>query len=508
MPSVVCRHERGNISLYVAVIIPVVVSLAVLAFDVSRYQLLRETAQREADRIALAAAQALPNIEQAERVVLESAAALRGLNIARAADQTPLLNVSGSRVSLTLEGNVSAVFDLFLRIGRHTGQVFAVRESSEAQIVPGDYVLIVSDAVSLRPRPGEAWGSGALWPPSNYFSLVEPPEIKPSGESVQLDQSVYWDRWWEHWKEPRYRRWATQACYNPLYSPIKFAAISLVDVLGAVQNNRLSLLFTPGEDPNQGFAVSRPLDFVRSGGDEAQARWLDYFETPTFVSDESCVYFADPATSQEDTYSLPRMPASFAEASAAGPACRERFNPLRNGQGYYYPVNTLSSCFTEQSLRLREAIYFHAARSTAHWLDGSNIIEAVNQAYLQLLVSSPEGIESARINRGNLAVQARRKIVVLSDILPRPSSPAFQEMLSRIREANIELVLVLFLPEEIESSCSDYLLRKGNFDRLLGEYDRLEAGKARAVAVHSGRELADVIIPRIIGASRELAIRS
>ncbi len=509
MPNVVDRQESGNISLYAAVILPIVVSLSVVAVDVSNFQSLRDAAQQEADRIALQAAAALPDTHRAELLLHRAVSSLAGFRLALSDEQAAALRVSSSSVELVLEGSVPAVFDIFLRLQGSSGHVFTLREKANVQIVPGDYVIIVADASTLRPRPGSAWGSEQSWPASRYFNFSRPPEVSlVEAAETAVKSDVFWSRWWEAWTTNVYRRWATQACYNPVFSGLKLAAISVIDVLGAIETNRLSLIFTPGDEGQDGFSVLRPLGFMKQDVSGPEAVWPGYFESEDFVSDESCVYFADAEASGDTAYGIPQAPVFSAKFAARQAECSDRIDPLKGAGPYYYPYNALAECFTGSAIKLREALYFHAARKMGHSPGALNIVYALDQAYLQLVLANDEAQHEEKKRRGNLSGESTRKIFVFSDQLPDPQQAEFRAAISRLEQAEIDLVLVAFLPLDQLASEHEMVERRENLERTIDQYTNLNAAHVKVLPVWSSRDLPELVVPKIIAAGKEFAVRS
>ena len=505
MPIDVSRQERGNITLYVIVIIPLVLSLAVLAVDVSRFHILRDAAQKEADRIALQAAQSLPDVGRARGLIIESAASLQELELAKGEDLSPVLEISNSRVALSLQGDVTALLDIFMRKADGSGHVFRVNESSEAQLVPSDTVLIMADASSLRPPKGENWGEESLWPASQYFNYVQPPALEDLPAADTAD-ARYWPQWWKSWQSSAYRRWATQSCYNPLYSGLKSAAISFIDTLGTVDTNRLSLLFTPGDIPADGFTVSCRLDFLTGGKSEVQARWLAYFEAQSFISDEACVYFGDPGLTSSANYQMPSEP-SFAPVKT-GSDCLSKYNELDLGQSYFLPSGKLSECFTTKELTLREAVYYHAARSYAHDPLGKNIVRALEQAYLQLLIADDEQKQLADARRGNLADKALRKVVLLTDYLPQADAEGLYNILFLLHQAKAVVVFLPYMPQDTLLGMKNLPQRTELIMNRAQQLAKFEQLNLKVLPVFQSAELSQKVIPAVIALGREVAIRS
>lgn len=495
MPEAVRQSERGNIVLYALVLLPVVLSLSVLAVDVSSFQALKEKAQQEADRIALQAVHALPDKAEAERIIRSASADLTDLHLASGEDERQLYSIGTATVSLTLEGRVNAFFDFFIRRAGHGPQTFVLREASEAQMVPADTVIILADAASLRPLPYESWGEGGSWPASKLFNFISEPEIRAVAPGQETPA------WVLQWAAGKYQRWVTQSCFNPVYSPLKLAAIGLIDLLGAVDTNRISLVFSPSERTSAGFSVARTLSFPGEEPD-AEGEWSSYFEPETFISDEACLYFSDPEASDDYTYRLPLPPAGFGLAHEAN-ACGERYSATPWGASWY-PYGRLSPCFTSSALTLRELVYSHAARSIGHGADGVDLIQAANQGIVQLVSDTTARAEDARRRRGNLAAAPLRSIIVLADTVPDVGSAAFAELKRRLEQTKTKASFIVFMPQNIAGYRNPAEQRCLEMARLLGDPE----GTVSVFAAANAEELTRTIMPQIVGSSRYYAIRS
>lgn len=493
------RTEGGSILLYALVLLPVIICLTVLVVDVSRYQLLREESQGAADRIALRAAQALPDVDAAAALAQSELGRLSLFDAP--SDPAPgepaagTVRVEPHRVEVVVQGGVDAAFDFFLEEASRGGEQFAVREQSVAELVPIDAAIVLADAASLRPPPRSAWGSSAEWPASRYFHFVRAPAL--INVQVPPEQApYYWEGWWEEFDSDLYRRWATQSCFNPAFSGLKLAAISLADVLRAARTNRLALLFTPGEDVRRGLSVVRELGFFESDVPAAEAAWSGYFEPPTQVSDESCVLFAEPWSSDDPRFVL-AAPPSWARRTAP---CGERLQATGWGD-IFYPLGLVSDCLIEQGLEVRESIYFHAARAVGHEPDGGNILRAVDEALLQLTSASQEQLDDAVERRGNLAAKAVRAIYVFSDLVPDPDTERAAAVRARIASSGTSLVLVTLLHDELPEAV------RQEQEARLERWRELEPD-VRLRTAGSGSELLETIAPTLPALHREVAIRS
>ena len=490
-----CRgiaNQRGNAALYAILILPVSVTFTVLAVDVSSYQSLRNYAQREADRITLQAAQLLPDVRAASEFVTQSVAALPDLRIA-ATEDAPLLSVSTSGISLTLEGEVDAAFDFFLSAYADSSQSFTVRERSEAQVVPSDYVLIVSDDRLLRPDSHSAWGDEGAWPASSLFDLVQGPRIE--GIEQFPDPETYWVDWWQDWQDGLFQRWHTQTCFNPRYSSVKLSAISLADTVLSVRNNRLALIFTPGNNPELGYSVARPLSFPSSPVVEqgAQARWLGYWEEESYISDEACVLLADAEFNSTDRYEVPEPPAYMGSSST----CDSRIADFA-WDDVYFPNGRLSDCYLQKDFSVRDSIYFHAARASRASLDGAGFLAAINEAFLQLVLATEEQVAADGEIRGNAAAQTRKIIVAFTQVLPTQNLAGLEETLTALADSGIELVAVTVPAEGQEA---EFQARAMRLEELGGK-------GVNVLMADSLETLAETIAPRLARLGRSYILKS
>jgi len=494
-------QERGHIALYALVILPLVCSFAVLAIDVSKYQALRDKAQVAADRITLQAAKALPNVDAA-RAIIEANIAREPL-LELAPDVPPL--ISSSRVALTINAELSSSFDVFLPAAK----VFSVQESAEVSIAPNDLVLIVADANSLRPAPRVNWGDASTWPASKYFNFARRPESIVGVSTEPSD--VYWINWWKDWESELYRRWATQTCFNPVFSALKLAAISVLDVASTFSNFRTAVIFTPSEDTTRGYRISRELRFSADDNNAADASWFDYFETSDYVSDEACMLFGDLQASDQERYQLPQkalylkqiesVEGGQSAATAGGSACPERFLSIGWGD-IYYPRDRLTNCYRGSAVQPREAIYFHAARGVGHQPLGQNVLSAIDAGFVQLLKGNAEVNDEEKERRGNLSRSVRRQIVVLADMLPLSSSVRFAKVLERLEANSVMLVFAVYIHEFLPAQLRDELNQRAA---------AIEALKSKSIVViksESAQGLRLQIVPRLLSIGKEYVIRS
>lgn len=489
--------QHGNIALYVSVVLPVALTLGTVLFDVSAWQGKRQNAQREVDRIAYEASLLLPDIQAAEAAIVRSLAALPQIE---AADGSVLLEVTSSTVSLTVKIEHQTAFSNFLGLSTDAGSI-AAYASAAAGAVPQDIFLIVADASTLRPEAHSAWGSESSWPPSSYFSLIgqphyafEPPNQPP----------LQWPLWWEDdFFSAVFRRWATQLCFNPAYSPIKLSAMALADIVSAGRLNRVGVIFSPGDSPSgPGFAVGRELLFADE--DAAETFWSTFYEARSASSDEACVYYSDARTTADSRYLLPEPAAPWMLSGASGCSSRIEVSPLGDPRGHQPDpaLHRLSSCYRSGGAPLREVLYFHAVRPHQHSADGVNLINGAQFALSRLILASHlPGIE-ASARRKNLATKTLRRIVVLTDFLPDPGHPAFAALIDELQQEakSAQLTFLVFQHEFLPAS--------------LKALNEARAASINAAGPFAGAQLATTAeeLERLAGGllhyGRQLALRS
>ena len=110
--------------------------------------------------------------------------------------------------------------------------------------------------------------------------------------------------------------------------------------------------------------------------------------------------------------------------------------------------------------------------------------------------------------RGNLTGQALRKIIVLTDVFPDPALPAFEEMLGRMEQAQIELIFMPFFPDDSLGTASNFAERQTLFEKGLVQFAGLASKRIHIFPARSNAQLADNVVPKIMNLGKELAIRS
>lgn len=497
--------EKGNISLYTIFLLPLVLLSTFLSIDISGWNSLRNSLQLEADNLALQAAYALPDKNKVKNLINQ--AILQNKNLQLNADIYFPTN-DNSVLGLTLSAKYLSSFSSF--VNNNLNDSFSVSKQSIVQIVPTDYVIILPDGNSLRPKLSDlsnsqflmeqAWGKEDEWPASNYFNCA----LKPN-----INSNLGW-QWWRMWDDKNFRRWATQSCFNPVLSPLKFAATKLVDSLSQIRTNRISLIFSPGEISNLGFSVERHLrsglpenkiigGFFTEKLDSSQAYWKNYLELERFLGDEMCMIFSNPDSALDSNYELYNKD-SATEINNNCPTAL-KFPPCST---YHQPTEHFNECYLEQSLLLKEAIYWHAAKlKTNSFSAEANIPAALEQALIELSTTNEgSSLEDDKNIRGNIAYSSPRKVLIFTDNLPdiEDSSNNFQNIIKQMENSNINLIFIAFSHQGLKLDEKNIL--QTNFAKL-----RNLKGKSKLFSTQDPEELQTKLIPQIINIGRTFAIK-
>lgn len=589
------RHcdECGNVVFFIAMVLPVIIGLAVVAVDVASFHAKRAQLQSVADNLTMTSVSYLPNIsatrkyikqEQGKRSDIKVAMALSGdffnslltnmcghtstSSAAKVCDrsfvrdslmsaamhatsvlpdverakrelkndfmqvvsqveskeaissvlamletlewethgdgqvlmyQSSSAELDGGSIDVALVASFDISFAGYIKSLKDTS--FHVTAHASGRNVPSDVMFVVSDSNSFRPPSGNVWGNASDWPASSYFSLVTPPTLLNHDFG---EPPVYWPNWVSDWGSNMYQRWATESCYNPVWSEVKYATISLMDIIGSDKASRTGLLFTPGDINGAPYTIARNLTLSGNvdvvGGGSSQISWTGYFDTHSYLSDELCAYISMKSVTEQQRYVLPSAPNGIGLASASNPNCKDLArNTLLNTK--HYPHGKLGTVCNESDISLRKGIYWHAVREHGHNVDAVNVKEAMLQAarMLRMGVNSSNATSDIITRRGNLASVATNAIVVISDALPAiPSDINNDNLFGLLAESSkskfpIKLIILPVISPLLSSVSQDKL-------RLnLTQYKRIEELQDAPFSV-------SVIAPEDIGKLAELGV--
>lgn len=378
-----CISHTGSIALHLLVVFPVLLSLVLLVSDISRFYSERENLQKTVDELALHAAHALPDTRGTSQIIESRVKTLNRTGV------SALHSINDYRIEITLSRRfVPALASMF------PTRPIEVSATSGATLRPLDYVLILPDGLTLRPgfidnqleTLEQPWGSDIDWPASSYFQLCPIPIVQRAG---MADASLR--------TNPSLSRWVTQSCVNPVFLPIKQAATRLVDSIMATGINRIALLWMPGDSPELGVTSAR--DLTHPPTTLPESRWSVVREFPINAGDELCRALSGP---QQDEHLLP----STCPFPSAGGFC---LSPVSQS-------SSISNCYFETSLRLKEAIDWHAARLGDARIHPEAVLKALERSVSEF--ASAEADSHLLASRGNLKAYPLRRVVIITDILP------------------------------------------------------------------------------------------
>lgn len=491
--------ESGNVTFFLAVVLPVLLTLTVLLIDVSGYYSHRSLSQDLIDSIVTQASKALPDRDAARALIHSELALHPGLSISSGADGERL-RIDSSGISLSVSGSYTASFAGFLPRVNGEPLKFRYSHASSARVVPNDYVFVIADGSSLRPPSHSAWGDSGQWAASKYWNFV----YNPNPDNLaSLTEPLFWAAWDGEWESDSFRRWATQHCFNPALSAVKLAAISLIDVFGASEQSRIGLVHTPGNDNALGYAVTRSLAFPSQDGTKRHAAWANYFEKESFTSDELCSFIASSAISDEMRYSLEDVSQGYGLASGATKRCELPGTGDVWGK-VHFPLGKLSAeCL--DSVSLRQAVYWRASRQYSHMVDGANILLAIDQAYQQLLLANSvlSDIDEARARRGNLSAISGKNIIAITDWLFEAGSQKVMSLLDNLKSTNVNLIFVTLIHPGLAEDKRSELSRRY---ALLQAYAE-DFANVNLYLANSPEELTRKVIPFILATNRQVVIR-
>lgn len=534
-----CLTERGHIAVYGLLLLPVVMTMLTLIVDLSGYYTLRNRIQQEADSIALLSVRSLPDISVAQMKAQLAFSRLSSLGIDGELSTGAAVNSGQLSVSITLQAAYRPTFDYFIKVLAPSSRLengIEIRHQATAQVTPIDALLIVADGFTLRPGilPGASpsqttyeapWGTVSEWPASGYFNCVSGPTVLSPTAAPLL--------WWEHWQEEAFRRWLTQSCFNPSFSALKFAAISLVDSLSSQRANRVGVVFTPGSENSIDPSVIRHVygEHVSSTGTtlphqiggffhltspRAEADWLSglYRDEELFAGDELCVLLSDSQTAFSSRYQLPQAPTLWRFARPLAP-CGPTVAISPCGRRHA-PFHLLNQCYLENNLTLREALYWRAARRpTASFSARPDIIAAIERGISELIHSgAPSFAQQTKYEvqeRGQIAYASERQILALSDVIDVPSVSRLTSLLSSLSEFGIRLTIVGY--EHPGLSTEELQDLRNALTTITDISERYYAREERSASIQllrarSPEDLIATVVPRLLTSARKVSLRS
>ncbi len=220
------RNQSGNIVLYLILLTPISLTLGLVTVDILRWHALGSNLQLKADRISLAAAQLLPDTEAARRYIEKE---LNETNFIQYQNKYEI-NLNPSQVSLSLDVKLQSISPLPVEATKNSS-LFTQKRYSRAEISPVELVVIAQDGESLRPQPFSFWARSL---DGNY----------------RINSCLEGNSDFNICKE----EWKAQNCLNPSFGELKLGLAKLISEVNRIPANQASILFWPGDYPNQGFS--------------------------------------------------------------------------------------------------------------------------------------------------------------------------------------------------------------------------------------------------------------
>lgn len=422
------RCNSGNITFQVLIVLPVALTFILTSFDLVRWQALKQKLQSETDKISLLAAKSLPNKTKAEEVatkkILELKSEIPNLDFN--------LNISEDEIAV----NSSAKLGSFL--SSINEELFKVNQYSSIIVRKQDVALVIPDSSSLKPPKYDAWGDSVSWPAASYFDRVSLPcegeEVFPEFQSI-CQQNI----------ESDFRRWATQNCFNPVYSKLKEVAGQVSEFILSFEQNRLSIIFMPGDLAEPGYFKGRSLGNLN---DNKSHFWSSYYDKDSQLSDESCIYFSDQNISFRGSYQKPKLNKLVPSSNLI---FQNKFPIL---PPVHFHQERINPDYLANDVNFFDLIYYRRARESS--INDKSFIISFKSALCEITEGcgtfTLTGLEN--LNKRDLA---NKKIIILTDFLPDSSSSEFDELISKVSELDIKTYIYSFKHQGLSETQSELL---------------------------------------------------
>lgn len=468
--------ESGHAAFYVLVILPFTMVLTWAYINISTWNSLRDALQKESAAFAADLAQKIPYTELAAEFQGDIHTAITN-KYDRLQDIHVKASFENQVATVTIEGTMSQAFNFGF-----PSSAFHISRSTSAQLVPGDYVIIMSDGASLRPPLGttgktkwESWDS-VYFPATNTFAYKKAPQ------GTEIDSI-----WRERWKTPDYQNWATQACFNPAFSPLKFAAISLVNALSSFPANRLEVLLTPGSNNSAPYQTIRGLheSNLIPGGfiDNDPKSIFPVFADPFLPGAYSCALFS---SAEHDLVGNYTIPDSFIEAGYLS-------HDAASGN---IPINIIATPFVSHfKFNLYHALYWDIAKRDLPLANGTpNIAASLHMAIIDVTTALRR---DDSIKRGNLALFPNRQIFVFSDNLSNVSDFLTPDNLQTLKNNKLFINFIAWMHPYLSPSA------RAQLEADVAKLNQLALNENISIFITTSAEnLANKIVPLLITKTR------
>ena len=370
--------QRGSITfLTVAALLPLIFVLFSLSLDLERYYTESNRLQKALDETALYAERFLPRVELARQ------AAQSYLARFKIAPTAAITQVGAHSISISVNAAHHLTFPGALGVDIS----LPLRVTSQAWSKPFDMLIALDSSSYLAPAAqvgGRAWGEESEWPSADFFRNFLP----RYQAGVQIDP-----------------RLITQQCFNPVFSPLKLAAIRSYDYLAASALNSVGVLLFPAATGN----IWELRRVGRTGDRGAQQGEADFdsLSHSAQAQDSWC------AASFEQEFSTPgyNLPARAPGIPAAWEPGPESGRP----SSMVVPGTSEYDTAYQPWLQTREALW-------------SRAVQADRSADIAALLSAIEGELLGAASRGerkSMAERGTKGALILMGDLPRQGGVRF-----------------------------------------------------------------------------------
>ena len=454
-------NQRGASAVYMLCLLPALIAITFALIDIAKWNSLRDTLIQEAAAIAKLSAETLPDTEAVSASIRQSTTSLQNrLPELANITVTPFFDNNNSSAAIGVKIDATYIPGL-AKLGNSLipslDLKMRISKSATAQYRPGDYVLIISNAHTLRPR--------------NQSDIFQPQSQNlPPANIFRCSKPYSTGSWLSGWDNPNSALFFTQACYNPPFLALKLASIALLDAISEIKNNNVTAIFSPGDSEYQ-----------------------DSFG----LNNIACILF-----SQDYLGTNPyKLLSSSAEEEILN--SNYRFCPTQ----IELSRDILDQEYLNQPLPLRQAIYWQIAReqTVSDWAN-MDIHSAVNAALDNLLNKTAEQRQNEFLMRGNLAINPKRHIFVFADTLNgyQPTS----ELINILHENNIKLTFIIYSHEFLNSAISAQNIT--DFIQLQSDIAMMNAeghDNITAYLTSDSSELFEIIMPQALSHIKQVFMR-
>ena len=484
--------ECGASALYVLCLLPFLIAITFALLDVARWNFLRDATIQEASAIAKLCARSLPDTG-------ETSACVRNVSIQskfpelESASVAPFFDSTSASFGASFAIGVKIDADYIPSLAKMANALIPsldlkmhLSKSVVAQYRPGDYVLVISNASTLRPNAINNTFQPALQkqPPASIFRCSKPYAVDAHD-------------WLSGWNDADSALFFTQACYNPAFSTLKLSSIALLDAISEINNNKVAVMFSPGNNVTGAPVPLTTLHSISSGfTTEGQTIFGSDYNDLFGLNNIACALFSANYLGASPY----RLPASDTEDALSQDY---RFCPIQ----IELNQNIIDREFLSSPLMLRHAIFWQIARQQTNTDVASMDFQlAILNSLQELLSKSAEQRQNEYSVRGNLAATPKRHIFVFTDSL-NGYQPT-QEIISALIANNTKLSFIVYSHEFLAENTA--LQNNTDFLQIQSIISTLQAEGHNNLSAHitsDNGELFDTIIPQALSEIKEIAVR-